>query len=178
MVRRRQIVAEQADERLDAIREEPRLEPSVGPTVEQSLSQQIAGTAAAKAGVDATGINVFQQQELLGRLNGRVQVQQDAGRADADLFGDARDQCREHLRVRLRLMFGQPVAVEAQAVGLFGQGDRVGHVGPVVEDAEFDGRRGALLQRHFMLSQSEGRCYSKRRIGPAVTTKRTEPPRR
>jgi hypothetical protein len=87
---------------------------------------------------------VLEQQKLLCGLQRRVEVEQDAGGADADPLGDAGDQRREDLRIGLRRMLGEPVAAIAQSFCLLGQRDGLGDLMPVVEDAQTDWRSAVV----------------------------------
>ena len=88
--------------------------------------RHVAPRRAPEAKVDAAGIERRERAELLGHGQRRVVGQHDAARADAHRLGEARHMADQHrgrgggdaLHV---VMLGQPVAVIAERLGVFGQ---------------------------------------------------------
>jgi hypothetical protein len=131
-----------------------------GPAValEREGRHRIGSRRAADAEVDPLGIEPGEQREALGHLERRVVREHDAAAADAEALRGRGDGPDEHFGTRPGegepVMLGQPVALEAQAVGEAREVERVaqrlGAGGALrhrrlVEDAESQGGHGEKL---------------------------------
>ena len=84
----------------------------------------------AKTKVDASGMQRRERAELFGDQQRRVIRQHDAARADADRAGGHGDMGQSHCRRRAGdsrhvMVFGHPVAPEAQRLHMTGEVDRI-----------------------------------------------------
>ena len=111
---------------------------------------------AAQAQVDAAGVELGQRAEGLGHDQRRVVGQHDAARADADALRAPCDMAHQHGRGRTGdaghvVVFGQPVAGEAEGFGLLGgaqgDGEGLGHRAAFANGHQVQHGQGDVLER-------------------------------